>query len=211
MINLFYIEDHPVTVTGFRTLFRPSRGEIQLMGSASSVDEAITTADPATFTIILLDLWLDENDPFVNIRRCIQHFRTKFLVIYSGETRIHFIKKAFQLGVRGYLYKSLDRDEMVKALRRINKGEIVYPEVLRKFMLLEEMYPDMAQKVHLTERQKCVLTLLCQGFTIKEIAEEKMFISISLVEKTLSMLRSMYIVRTNFELIAVYMQQESEK
>ncbi len=206
MINLFYIEDHPVTVTGFRTLFRPSRGEIQLMGSASSVDEAIAKADADLFTIILLDLWLDENDPFVNIRRSIEYFRNKFLVIYSGETRIHFIKKAFQIGVRGYLYKSSDRDNIIKTLIRINNGEIVYPEILRKFMLIGEKNPDTAQKVQLTERQKHVLSFLCQGFTIKEIAEKKMFISISLIEKTLSMLRSMYRVRTNFELIAVYMQ-----
>ena len=56
MIRLFAIEDHPVIVTGLRNLFRPSRDEIEIIGSANNVDDAILHADAAAFDIFLLDL-----------------------------------------------------------------------------------------------------------------------------------------------------------
>lgn len=211
MINVFYIEDHHVTVTGFRSLFRPSRNEIQLVGSAVSIDEAIATADPAAFDILLMDLWLDEKDPFMNIKKVMEHFNSTAIVMYSGETRIHFIKKAFQFGVKGFLYKSSSRDEILKTLVRVKNGETVYPEVLSKFLILDDKLPGRTQKTQLTERQRNILSFLCQGLTVKEIAEDKLFISISLVEKTLYILREMFMVRTNVELVTVFLQQEIEK
>jgi len=207
MIRVFYIEDHHVTVTGFRSLFRPSRSEIHLVGSSGSVEEAITTTDPSSFDILLLDLWLDEKDPFVNIKKVTECFEGKAIVIFSGETRIHFIKKAFQMGVKGYLYKSASRDEIVKTLVRVGNGETVYPEILRQFLLTRNTAGSNDQNIQLNERQKLILELLCQGLTVKEIAEDKLFISVSLVEKILLILRDMYKVRTNVELVAVYLQK----
>ena len=63
MIRLFVIEDHPVIVTGLRNLFRPSRDEIEIVGSASNVDDAVIEADPDVFDIFLLDLWLPDSHP----------------------------------------------------------------------------------------------------------------------------------------------------
>jgi two-component system competent response regulator ComA len=208
MIRIFYIEDHHVTITGFRTMFRPSRGEVQLAGTASSVAEAVKLANPDTFDIILLDLWLDDNEPMANVRAVINHFRSKPVVIFSGETRIHFIRLAFRLGVRGYLYKSAGREEVLRTLKRVMEGDTVYPELLRRFLLLDDQFNVHPGNIQLSERQKAILTLLSQGLTVKEIAEEKLFLSVSMVEKTLSLLREMFMVKTNVELITIILQQK---
>lgn len=210
MIKLYYIEDHHVTIVGFRTIFRPSRGDVQLVGTSRSVAEAIRKADMGTFDILLLDLWLDDNDPLVNVRSVLNHFRNKPVVIYSGETRIHFIKLAFRMGVKGYLYKSSPKEDVLDTLNNVKEGKTVYPELLRKYLLLDEKFSDGPVNIQLNDRQRAVLAYLSQGLTVKEIAEEKLFISISLVEKTLSILREMYMVRTNVELITVILQQKQE-
>ena len=69
MIRLFTIEDHPVIVTGLRNLFRPSRDEIEIVGSASSVDELIQKGIQEEFDIFLLDLWIPDSHPIQNVKK----------------------------------------------------------------------------------------------------------------------------------------------
>ena len=163
-----------------------------------------------TFDVLLLDLWLDDNDPLVNVRTVLAHFRNKPVVIFSGETRIHFIKLVFHMGVKGYLYKSSSKEDVLDTLNKVMEGKTVYPELLRKYQLLNETFSAGPVNIQLNDRQRAVLTYLSQGLTVKEIAEEKLFISMSLVEKTLSILREMYMVRTNVELITVILQQKQD-
>jgi DNA-binding NarL/FixJ family response regulator len=85
MIRLFVIEDHPVIVTGLRNLFRPSRDEIEIVGSASSVDEAVSRAVSDTFDMILLDLWLPDSHPLLNVKKLKDHFHDKPIVIFTSE------------------------------------------------------------------------------------------------------------------------------
>jgi DNA-binding NarL/FixJ family response regulator len=207
----FFIEDHHVTVAGFRSLFRPSRTIVRVIGSATSINEAFAMADPSTFDILMVDLWLDENDPFKNLKHVMCHFRNKPVVIYSGETRIHYIKKVFQAGVKGFLYKSCTRDEIFRTLSRVMNGETVYPEVLRQYHLTLEPQNLRTQKIQLTERQKDVITLLCKGLTVGEISEKHLFISPSTIEKTLRILRELYSAKTNIELILIIRQQQIDE
>ena len=59
MIRLFVIEDHAtVIVSSFRFLFRPQRDGIHVAGFATTVDEAIANADPESFDLFILDLYI---------------------------------------------------------------------------------------------------------------------------------------------------------
>ncbi|MEI6884711.1 MAG: response regulator transcription factor [Bacteroidota bacterium] len=211
MINLFYIEDHHVTVTGFRSMFRPSRSEIQLIGSAASLEEAFEKADPSTFDILLLDLWLDNKDPLLNTGNAIKHFSDKPVVIYSGEQRIHLIRKAFKLGVKAFLYKSSTKENIVRTLQRVKQGETVYPEILSKFMMLEKKSPSSIEHISLSENQLNILKLLSEGATVKEIAEKHLFLSVSSVEKMLLLLRNLFGVRTNVALVSSFRNLSANK
>ena len=95
MIRLFTIEDHPVIITGLRNTFRPSRDGIEITGSASNVDEAILHANPATFDIFLLDLWIPGYQPLQNIRQLKEHFAEKPVVMFTSEDSSIWQRKMF--------------------------------------------------------------------------------------------------------------------
>ena len=109
MIRIFTIEDHPVIVTGLRNLFRPSRDEIEIIGSASSVEEAVTRADPDTFDLFLLDLWLPNTNPILNVKKLKEIYPNKPITIFTSENSSSWQRKMFEAGVMAYLLKSADR------------------------------------------------------------------------------------------------------
>ena len=81
MIKLFIIEDHPVIVSGLRNMFRPSRDEIEITVTATSLNEALMRSPLADFNIILLDLWLPDGDPEDNFKTLVNKFSGKPVVV----------------------------------------------------------------------------------------------------------------------------------
>jgi len=96
MIRLFTIEDHPVIITGLKNLFRPSRDEIEVIGSSPSVDDAIQKADPLAFDIFMLDLWIPSSHPLQNVKKLREHFPAKPIVMFTSEDSSVWQKKMFE-------------------------------------------------------------------------------------------------------------------
>jgi DNA-binding NarL/FixJ family response regulator len=100
---------------------------------------------------------------------------------------LHLLEK----GVSGYLLKDADEDEVEKAIRKVMDdglylNEFVSRAMLRKMTNKNKVRPLTPggfynSKILLSEREKEVLTLLCEGLSTNEIGE-KIFLSPRTVE-----------------------------
>jgi len=126
MIRLFTIEDHPVIITGLRNTFRPSRDQIEIIGSANSVDEAVTKADPDTFDIFLLDLWIPGYHPLQNVKKLKENFPGKPVVMFTSEDSTVWQRKMFEAGAMAYLLKNAEKIEIKATLEKVSHGMTVF-------------------------------------------------------------------------------------
>lgn len=118
------------------------------------------------------------------------------------------LAKLFKLGLSGYFYPEMEKEEIIFALRRIvNKESYIHPflssALLKEYLRItnvEERRPDGL----LTKREWEVLELIAQGQTTKHISE-KLYISTKTVTNhTASILRKLRVKdRTNAALLAV--------
>lgn len=200
MIRLFTIEDHPVIVSGLKNLFRPSRDDIEIVGSAHDVDEAISTADPATFDIFLLDLWIPNAHPLLNVRKLREHFGPKPVVIFTSEDSSSWQRKMFEAGVMGYMLKSAGKTEIKLTLEKVSKGQMVFSGTFDEDEDRSVSMLYSGQTFQLTDNQKELVTLLSSGLTQQQIADAKKT-SLSTVEKTLKHIREKCGAKNNAELI----------
>jgi DNA-binding NarL/FixJ family response regulator len=206
MIRLFVIEDHPVIITGLKNLFRPSRDDIEIIDSANSVDEALTKADPATFDVFFLDLWLPNAHPQLNVKRLKDKYRGKPIVIFTSEESSTWQRKMFEAGVMAYLNKSASKYEIKTTLEKIVKGQIVFsgtvePDYERKLAVVLS-----GESFSLTPNQQEQVILLSKGWSQQQIADEKK-ISVSTVEKTLKLVREKCDAKNNTELIRILLEK----
>ena len=96
-----------------------------------------------------------------------------------------FVLHAYQVGAHGYLLKNANTEEVERALREVNEsGYYVSPtlsSVLAKGLAGKTTYKPKLDQIGLTNRERQVLQLLCQGKTTEEISNE-LFLSSRTIE-----------------------------
>ncbi|MGB0579822.1 MAG: LuxR C-terminal-related transcriptional regulator, partial [Limisphaerales bacterium] len=83
------------------------------------------------------------------------------LSVYEGEEDVY---QALKSGASAYVLKSADREEVLTAIRAVNKGEKYLPPVLASRMA------ERLTRAALTNRETGVLNLIVEGHSNKEIA-----------------------------------------
>ena len=91
-----------------------------------------------------------------------------------------YYAKLVDIGIRGFLLKSCDFKEVEMALEAVKNGDYYFSQELLQQMVFQSSQgqPDN----ELSQREKDVLTQICNGDSNQEIAE-KLFISKRTVEK----------------------------
>ena len=206
MIRLFTIEDHPIIITGLRHTFRPARDGIEIVGSASNVDEAIMAADPSSFDVLLLDLWIPGSHPLQNMKKIREHFPGKPIVIFTSEDSTLWQRKMFEAGAIAYLLKSSKKNEIHQTLEKVFQGMTVFTGMIEpeREQAFRAGFAD--PRFILTPNQKEYVIFLSNGLTQQEIAEKKN-LSLSTVEKTIKVIRKKCGSRNNTELVKILLER----
>ena len=89
-----------------------------------------------------------------------------------------FILKLVERGVHGYILKNRSKEELVKAIHHIHRGNTYFG--IDVTATLTSSSASIQEKVHLTQREIEVLCCIADGLTSKEIAA-KLFIEATTV------------------------------
>jgi len=174
-IRILVADDQTITRTGLRNLLASVEG-IEIVGEAGDGAQVIDLADKLEPDVILMDLRM----PVVNgieatrrIHRASPHIGILVVTVFEDDTSVF---PAIRAGARGYLLKNADLDELVRAIRTVASGGVIFsPGIAQKVMgYLTAPTPDVPGQVfdELTHRERDILELIAQGKTNAEIASE---------------------------------------
>lgn len=203
MIRLFVIEDNAtIIVAGFKKLFYPKRDGIIVCGQSDTVEEAIISADPNEFDIFILDLWLENRKPLINIRRLKNHFPDKPIIIYTSEISLAWKNRMFEEKAMAYVSKKAGRSQIKTAIDTVAKGEVYFPVDLSQ-LSSKNVQVTIGGKTHiLTSAQVEIIQLLKKGLTHQEIAD-LIRKSESRLEQILKELRDELSCKNNIQLLTI--------
>jgi DNA-binding NarL/FixJ family response regulator len=167
VIRVLIADDHPVVRQGLRT-FLGVQEDIEVVGEAADGAEAVARAEALTPDVILLDLKM----PGVDGQAALEELRSRgipsrVLVLTSVGERARVLP-VVRAGASGYLYKDVDPQALVQAIRAVHDGHVLFAPEAADAMLA----PDQGGKaaVALTEREREVLTQIARGRSNREIA-----------------------------------------
>jgi DNA-binding NarL/FixJ family response regulator len=208
MIRILYIEDHPATISGLRTFFRPDRENVCITQSANTLTDALPI-DEDSFDVIFLDLWLEErkDNPVINIEKLRESFPRKPIVIFSGETEFYWERKCFHAGVKAFLNKTAERPRIVETVRRVMAGEIVYTAHMSEFKAKRIITGHQDPKYGLTEDQNKIIALFVEGMAPKDIAGQ-IKKNVSTVNRAFQAIRQKFNVTSNTDLMRALLKLE---
>jgi DNA-binding NarL/FixJ family response regulator len=172
-IRILIADDHPVFRFGLRALLR-IEPDLEVVGEATTGDEAITLAGSLEPDVILMDLNMPGLNGIEATRRIMQtNTRVAILVVTMFDNDSVFT--AMRSGARGYLLKGADEDETLRAIRAIANGEAIFsPSAAERLMQYFASVQASARPPtfpELTEREHDILALVSQGYTNLAIAE----------------------------------------
>ncbi|WP_298507758.1 response regulator transcription factor [uncultured Kordia sp.] len=124
--------------------------------------------------IVLMDIGLPGINGIEGTKRIKQQFPKTELIIVTVFEDSNMVFEALKAGACGYLTKSLGLPELNKALENLEKGGAPMSNKIAKMVV--ESFQLNHQDNTLSKREKEVLTLLAQGKTYSNIAEE-LFVS----------------------------------
>jgi DNA-binding NarL/FixJ family response regulator len=177
LIRVLIADDHPVVRQGLRT-FLDLQDDITVVGEAGDGAEAVELVEKLAPDVLLLDLKMPVLDGHGALER-LTGSRTRVVVLTSVSDRGD-VGPAMRAGASGFLYKDVDPNALVQAVRAVHGGQVLLaPEAAEAMLSGSGGAPEVPAPVPLTDREREVLALIAAGRSNREIAR-----SLAVAEKT---------------------------
>ena len=173
LIRALICDDHGPFREGMRALLKQSP-DIEVIAEAGDGHEAVILAERHQPDIVLMDLQMPSVNG-IDATRLILHTSPHIgILVISMFEDDQSVFAALQAGARGYLLKGARKAEVLRAIRGVAAGEIIFgPAIARRILTYFASNAATTKAIglpELTEREHEVLVLVEQHLTNPEIA-----------------------------------------
>lgn len=176
-IRVLIADDHPVVRLGLTAMLDGHDG-VGVTGAVKDIDSLLLRLKGGAPDVLILDLDLEPgaDDGMMALRTIRKHSPHVRVVVYTAHDDESLIVEALALGVEGYILKSADPSELIKAIHVVHRGgSLLHSDVASK--LMRHMRGSNGEGKKRTEskmsrREMDVLQLMAEGKSNQQIAQE---------------------------------------
>ncbi len=188
-VKIVIADDHQLFIAGLKSLLQYETDDLkfEVVGVANDGDAAIELLRRYHPDVLILDLNMPDRDGLDilgTVREQFPKLRILTLTMYD-DTKI--VKSAFKAGVDGYALKTINKADLIDAIKEVLTGKRYFGEGVRlndplemiskKMFKKDDPYEDrFIKKYNLTKRELEILRLITLALSNKQIAKE-LFIS----------------------------------
>jgi two-component system, NarL family, invasion response regulator UvrY len=166
MIRLALAEDHKIVRWALREALSAAE-DFEIVGEAGTAAETLAMLRDTRPDVLVLDLTLPDRSGLDVLSEMRQLDTAPLVVVLTWHTEPSYAGRAFAAGAHGYVFKSAQPEELMRAIRAVARGERVVPPGLEEMLAAGGGDPTAS----LTARELQVMEMLARGMTNREIAE----------------------------------------
>lgn len=165
------VDDHAVVRNGITFSLMPF-DDIEIVGEASTGEEALTLCQELQPDVVLMDLMMPGMGGIAAIAALHESCPRAQVIALTSFQEGSLVQEALQAGATGYLVKDVSVDELAKAIRLAHRGMPTLAASAAR-ALVHTVATHTPKIGHdLTEREREVLRLLAAGYSNQRIAEQ---------------------------------------
>lgn len=171
MIQLILIDDHTVVRNGIRLMLKAAP-TIQVIGEAGTGIEGVQLARELQPDVVLLDLKLPDISGIEVTTRLLRLNPVPKILLLSSATHTEFPSRSLEIGALGYLTKDTSSEELIRAIKTVNKNQPVISQALVQRLALNKIAPQShALFKTLTHKEIEVLLQTVRGISPQDISK----------------------------------------
>ncbi len=180
--RLLIVDDHKMFRSGLRFILSDIP-EIEIIGEAANGLELLEILKDNVVDIILMDINMPKMNGIEATSEALKIDPKLNIIVLSMHGEEAYYDQMIAAGVKGFLLKNSDVDELKLALHAIiNGGTYFSQELLISILDKKKSKALQNDLVKFTQREMQVLKLICEGFSNVDIAV-KLFISQRTVDR----------------------------
>lgn len=170
MTEILLVDDHPVVREGYRRLLesQPGYRVVAEADSAASAYQAYRTTAP---DVVIMDLSLRGAGGLEAVRHIRQWDKGARVLVFTMHSGVAFALKAFEAGASGYVTKSSDAVELIRAVAIVARGGRALSDDIAREIAAERLAVGRSPIDELGPRETEILRLIASSRTTEEIAE----------------------------------------
>lgn len=171
-VRVILVDDHPTFRAGLRSILE-RKNFAQVLGEASSGDEAVELAVKLRPDLVIMDLGLPKMSGVQATEEIVGACPETIVMVLTVSGNERDVLEAAKVGAKGYLRKDSDARQIRSAIERLLRNEIVFEPTIAP--LVEEEFAQQQRagaSEPLSELEKDVLALRRQGHNFLQIAKK---------------------------------------
>ena len=172
IVSVVIVDDHEIFRMGLGVMLNDIP-YTKLIGEASNSTQLFNLLKKNEPDIIFMDIDLGDEYGVDVARKVLAKYPYTYIIAITSSDEIRYFKDMIDAGAAGFLLKNVTRDELSTALKEIIAGNQYFS---KEFLVIARSLNASAKpkksKIQLSDREKEVLRLICQGCSNQEVADE---------------------------------------
>lgn len=201
LIDVYIVDDHQMVCEGLSELINNS-GKAHVSRAFNTLESCKTALQERRPDVLLLDLSMPDSDGVAFCRQVVDMYPNVRVIAVTIHDEYSMIQRMMECGAHGYVLKSSPVEELVEAIVTVwQKQKYLSPQVEA---ILQE---GRKNSVVLTDVEKNILRMICDGMTNPEIATH-LHLSTETVNWYRKRLLAKFGVRNTVGLVKLAMEQK---
>ena len=160
------VDDHPAVRQGLALLLDGAE-DIELVESVESGEAVLGAIEKYKPSVVIVDVRLPGMDGISAVKKIAERAPDVKTVVFSAYGDKRLLSDAIAAGARGYVMKGSPPEDLIRAIRTVDKGNAFVDPSLSPALLMAQGVVDAP----LSEREREILQLLAEGLHTEEVAE----------------------------------------
>ncbi|WP_298548336.1 response regulator transcription factor [uncultured Aquimarina sp.] len=181
--NLIIADDHKMFLDGLLSILNSEKDYNILLTAKNGkhIAKYLEINPDEKIDLIITDITMPEMDG-IALNKIVKQRKSNIkTLVVSMHNNPEMIDNLIEHDVDGYVPKNAEKEELLKAIQTILKGEKYFSREIKDIYMENKFSKKKDEEVKLTQREVDVITLIAQEFTTQEIAD-KLFLSKHTIE-----------------------------